>query len=241
MTLGVAKEQSARGAAALEKASGQSSQSDQSRVKIEEEVRRLRDENKQSKGKGKKCSRCGKPQCTGGTKCPANGQKCGKCHKLNHFAKVCRSKKQTDVSQLSSAEDSDSSESSGRVIVGKVGSGNIGANIYVSGPEQSNSTMMNLATDTGVSKTVLNRPDWVKVRSGCKFVKTSKRFRPYGTAYHLPIKGKSEVYLTSENGARIKTWVYVNDDPREQSLLGERDARRLGIVHLNLRLERGCT
>ena len=160
MTLGVAKEQSARGAAALEKASGQS------RVKIEEEVRRLRDENKPLKGKGKKCSRCGKPQCTGGTKCPANGKKCGKCHKLNHFAKVCRSKKQTDVSQLSSAEDSDSSESSGRVIVGKVGSGNIGANIYVSGPEQSNSTMMNLATDTGVSKTVLNRPDWVKVRSG---------------------------------------------------------------------------
>ena len=82
---------------------------------------------------------------------------------------------------------------------------------------------------------MINRPDWVKVRSGCKFVKTSKRFRPYGTAYHLPIKGKSEVYLTSENGARIKTWVYVNDDPREQSLLGERDARRLGIVHLNLK------
>ena len=116
MTLGVAKEQSARGAAALEKASGQSSQSDQSRVKIKEEVCRLRDKNKQLKGKGKKCSRCGKPQCTGGTKCPANGQKCGKCHKLNHFAKACRSKKQTDVSQLSSAEDSDSSESSGRVI-----------------------------------------------------------------------------------------------------------------------------
>ena len=229
------KKQSARGEAALVKTCRQSSRSDQSKVKIEEEVRCLRGEHKQLKGKGKRCRRCGKSQCTGGTKCPANGQKCGKCHKLNHFAKVCRSKKQTDVSQLSSAEDSDSSESSGRVIVGKVGSGNIGANIYVSGPEQSNSTMMNLATDTGVSKTVLNRTDWVKVRSGCKFVKTSKRFRLYGTAYHLPIKGKSEVYLTSENGARLRKLVYVNDDPREQSLLGERDARRLGIVHLNLR------
>ena len=43
------------------------------------------------------------------------------------------------------------------------------------------------------------------------------------------------MYLTSENGAQIKTWVYVNDDPREQSLLGECDARRLGIVHLNLK------
>ena len=64
-------------------------------------------------------------------------------------------------------------------------------------------------------------------------MKTSKRFRPYGTSYHLPIKGKSEVRLTCENGASITTWVYVNDDPKEQSLLGEADARRLGIVHLN--------
>ena len=88
MTLGVAKEQSARGAAALERASGQS-RSDSSKVKIEEEVRRLRAENKELKGQGKKaCGRCGKTQCTGGTKCAANGQKCGKCHKLNHFSKL---------------------------------------------------------------------------------------------------------------------------------------------------------
>ena len=65
--------------------------------------------------------------------------------------------------------------------------------------------------------------------------KKSKPFQPYGTVYHLSIKGKSEVYLTSENGAWIKTWVYVNDDPREQSLFGELDARRLSIVHLNLK------
>ena len=43
------------------------------------------------------------------------------------------------------------------------------------------------------------------------------------------------MYLTSENGACIKTWVYVNDDPKEQSLLGERDASQLGVVYLNLK------
>ena len=105
--------------------------------------------------------------------------------------------------------------------------------MYVSGLEQQDSTKLNLATDTGISKTVLNRTDWLKVKPQCKFVKTSKRFRPYGTSYHLPIKGKSEVVLKSENGASITTWVYVNDDPKEQSLLGERDARRLGIVYLD--------
>ena len=64
-------------------------------------------------------------------------------------------------------------------------------------------------------------------------MKTSKRFRPYGTSYHLPIKGKAKVAVTCENGASITTWVCVNDDPKEQSLLGKADVRRLGIVHLN--------
>ena len=69
------------------------------------------------------------------------------------------------------------------------------------------------------------------------FVKTSKRFRPYGTHYHLPIKGKALVTLTAERGASVSTWVYVNDDAKEQSLLGELDARKLGIVKLNLKGE----
>ena len=33
-----------------------------------------------------------------------------------------------------------------------------------------------LATDTGISKTLLNSSDWSKVKGDCKFVKTSKRF-----------------------------------------------------------------
>ena len=92
-----------------------------------------------------------------------------------------------------------------------------------------------VATDTGISKTLLNRNDWEAIRSGCKFVKTSKRFRPYGTAYHLPIKGKAQVKLTAERGATIDTWVYIVDDKREQSLLGEGADIRLGIVKLDLK------
>ena len=94
-------------------------------------------------------------------------------------------------------------------------------------------TPIKLATDTGISKTLLNRNDWYKIREHCKFVKTSKRFRPYGTAFLLPIKGKAKVTLTAQRGAKITTWVYVVDDPKEQSLLGEEDATRLGIVTLD--------
>ena len=44
--------------------------------------------------------------------------------------------------------------------------------------------------------------------------------------------------LTAQRGAKIDTWdtwVYVVNDKREQSLLGESDAVRLGIVKLDLK------
>ena len=240
INLEVSKEQSALGAEKLEKASGASNQSG-SRIKVEQEVRRLRQENKQLKAQsqGKQdCTRCGNSSCNR-KKCPANGNKCSKCHKLNHFAKVCRTKqKSSNFGQVESASESDSEESSGRVVVGKLNSSSIVAKLEAKGQlENAPKGEVPLATDTGISKTVFNRIDWAKIKDGCKFVKTSKRFRPYGTHYHLPIKGKALVTLTAENGAQIDTWVYVNNDPKEQSLLGERDARRLGIVKLNLKGE----
>ena len=39
--------------------------------------------------------------------------------------------------------------------------------------------------------------------------------------------------LWAEAGAVISTYVYANDDDMDCSLLGERDALRLGIVKIN--------
>ena len=256
MTMGVAKEQSAKGAALLE----QSSSSGQPRIKAEEEVRRLQHENQRlrrtsgGQASNKPCPRCGRGSCKQGTKCAANGQTCHKCGNENHFSNVCRSatkskahhdaskskqwkgKKKSTFGQLSSAEESDSEESSGRIVVGHLNSKSIAANIRVTGTQNTTEEkLVKLATDTGISKTLLNRNDWEAIKKDCTFVKTSKRFRPYGTAYHLPIKGKAKVTLKAERGATIETWVYIVDDKREQSLLGEADAIGLGIVKLDLR------
>ena len=238
LKMGIVKEQSAKGAAFLEQASGQQSV----KVKMEEEVRRLQSENKKLKSKmsQRQCYRCGREKCPLGSKCPAIGQKCSKCKKMNHFAKVCRSfykgKNQSSFGQLSSADESDSEESSGRIVVGKLDSQTIGAKIKVQGPLNTrHAVSLMLATDTGISKTLLNNSDLSKVKGDCKFVKTLKRFRPYGTKYNSPIKGKARVTLTAEKGAKIDTWVYVVNDKREQSLLGESDAVRIGIVELDLK------
>ena len=64
-------------------------------------------------------------------------------------------------------------------------------------------------TDTGISKTIINYKIWREMKSQCTLVKTSKRFRPYGTHYHLPIIGRFHATLSAQNGADIKTWVYV--------------------------------
>ena len=256
MTMGVAKEQSAKGAALLEQASGNSSR--HNKVKAEEEVRRLQQENQRLRLQNRQtnnsvCSRCGRDSCKQGSKCAANGQRCHKCGLENHLSKMCRTsksklsqsatrskprrtKKKSSFGQLSSAEESNSEDTSGRIVVGHLSSRSIAANVRVTGlAKMSTGKEIKLATDTGISKTLLNRSDWELIKNDCSFVKTSKRFRPYGTAYHLPIKGKAKVKLTAERGAVVETWIYVVDDKREQSLLGEADAIALGIVTLDLK------
>ena len=58
---------------------------------------------------------------------------------------------------LPSAVESDSEESSGRIVVGKLESHSISAKIYIGSPTPSNNPqLITLATDTGVSKTLLN-------------------------------------------------------------------------------------
>jgi len=89
LTLGITKEQSAKGAALLEKVSGQNNQTE-SRT---EEVRRIQKENQRLRARLPKppCNRCGNTKCDK-NRCSTLGQQCPACGKPNHFAKVCRSK-----------------------------------------------------------------------------------------------------------------------------------------------------
>ena len=134
---------------------------------MEEQVRRLQSENKKLKAKiestqtsKSQCYRCGRDNCPRGNKCPANGKKCQKCQKMNHFAKVCRAstkKKKMSFGQISSAEGPDSEESSGRIAVGHLEDArSIAAKITIQGPLRKDPQEISLATDTGISKTLLN-------------------------------------------------------------------------------------
>ena len=249
LKIGIAKEQSEKGAALLEQASGQSSSTNP----VDEEVRRLRIENEWLKSKGSQnqefsrqrkdtrvCPRCGSERCSQGTRCAANGKRCSNCGKMNHFARSCRiPKKKNTVGRFDDHSDSETEEL-GRIIVAKMesqnGASNLETTVKVQGiVNQQKAVQMKLITDSGVSKTLLNHNDWVAIKQQSELVKTSKGFRPYGTAYKLPIIGRAHVTLTAEAGAKINTWAYVVKDKKEQSLLGKSDAERLGIIKLNPR------
>ena len=81
---------------------------------------------------------------------------------MDHFSKVCPTKRtnwRETSRRLSSAEDSDSDETSGRIVVGKLESQSITVKIGIqgAGSELKDQEHLQLATDTGVSKTLLNR------------------------------------------------------------------------------------
>ena len=126
------------------------------------------------------CQRCGNTKYDKGRKCPAWGQKCSACTKMNHFAKVCCTTNQNKhtTSRLSNADESDSEETSGRITEGKLDSKSISVKIKIQ-PFQdltASAQLFELVTDTGISKTILNRNDWEMIKNQCKFVKTAKRF-----------------------------------------------------------------
>ena len=67
----------------------------------------------------------------------------------------------------------------------------------------------------------------------CELEATNIQFRPYGTAQNLPVIGKAKMKLKVGNGAEIETDCYINNDDKEESLLGESDTIRLGIIEIN--------
>ena len=62
---------------------------------------------------------------------------------------------------------------------------------------------------------------------------TSTRFRPYGTHHHLSVLGQVSTTLVAESGAQHKTTVFIIEGHQIEPLLGDADAKSLGILCIN--------
>ena len=181
-------------------------------------------------------------------RCPGRDADCFACGEKGHFrgAKVCTKRqkwpKQRSQQRLRKVDDDhseeeySSNESVGRVIT-------VAASEEASDPlttvevrpctrKEAAPEQITFLADSGVTKTLLVKNEWQKLREvnpTVRLQETTVRFRPYGTDVHLNTIGKAKVSLKSAAGKKIKTTVYVVTGPRE-SLLGRRDAERLGIL-----------
>ena len=82
--------------------------------------------------------------------------KCSACSKMNYFAKACRSRRsnqQVTARRLPSAENSDSEETSGRIVNGKIYGNSITVKVNIQNYRNRHQDIkaLHLAADTGVS------------------------------------------------------------------------------------------
>ena len=88
-----------------------------------------------------------------------------------------------------------------------------------------------LYVDSGCKKTIIPQTQYTK---SLVLIKPSKtRFRPYGTQEHLTTLGEVPACLQSSNGAKHSTTIYVVQGHKIEPLLGDEDAKALGILTIN--------
>ena len=168
-----------------------------------------------------------------------------KQEKLNKKDKAGATPRQKMVRQLSSSEESSetSFEDLGRIQVeieepvGRAATERKEEKVLVSVRPRTGRGKVGVSwtADSGVSKTLLAETDWLRMKKKSPNLKLRKnmiKFRPYGTSVRLPVMGKAKVVLKARAGAKINTTVYVVKD-QEESLLGKKDGRRLGIITID--------
>ncbi|KAI8513647.1 hypothetical protein Bbelb_079710 [Branchiostoma belcheri] len=143
--------------------------------------------------------------------CPARNQKCLFCSKLNHFAKVCRAKRERRVHRIKE-EDVSNSDDEYTFTVGN----NPGRNKLPYREVKVGTNKVNFLIDTGASINVIGEETHRKVGRP-KLTPCRTVIRPYGGG-KLPVKGKFQTVL--ESGSKITVAdIYVIEGKKANSNL----------------------
>ena len=180
-------------------------------------------------GKNPHCRNCPphyRPHPPG--RCPARGKTCVLCGEKGHFvgAENC-----TRSRVRFTTEEGDyhygSEDGVGRIMdVAQLG--NTHANLA---RVKVNGTMISFYVDSGCNKTLL--PAHIYSESLGKLEQSSVKLRPYGTNSLLQVTGELSATLENRNGARHQAVVYVINSQLAEPLLGDADAKALGILKID--------
>ena len=172
-----------------------------------------------------KCSRCGTKH-DAKTTCPASGQTCHKCGKLNHFKTMCRSK--SDVHTVDHSDSSDSDESD-VLYLGSINTvrksdddGEWSETLEIAG------TKVNFQLDTGAKCNVLPLSVYRKLNIGKGKIPPSKtRLKSY-TNHKVKAVGKVTLDCTYKGEAHKTLFEIV--DLNAEPVLGAKSCSAMGLV-----------
>ncbi|XP_069129130.1 uncharacterized protein [Argopecten irradians] len=160
-----------------------------------------------TKDKSAECYRCGGSYPHQG-QCPAKGKKCNNCQKLNHFSKMCRSKKKELVHKVEKGANHqyDSSGSDDEYVfhVNTRNAGQPKAAVIIHGMP------MDIIVDTGATVNILDEKTFQSMKSKPKLQKSNTNLYPYGSGEPIDIVGTFETEIKSKaQKTSTQTTIYV--------------------------------
>ena len=189
----------------------------------------------QQKQTSRPCFNCGGswPHPGGQLQCPARGVTRKRCHKLNHFAKWCKSDRNTRpkpvprpsqrreqrVNQLNSPGDDDYA-----YVVNAINSNVVlpHARVKVENVE------LDILIDTGASVDVVDEATFARFSPKPKLTRTNTRLVGYGSRRHIPHLGQFEATLETDSLIYVDTIHVVKG--ASGCLLRYATALQLGLV-----------
>lgn len=138
--------------------------------------------------------------------CPAKGKECKACHKIGHFARVCKSKGR-EVNQVQSGSADYTFAVSDRVYVTNSSSHQPRCMTEVSIQEHKIEAMI----DSGATINIMDAPTFHKLRQTQKIQihKANTRIYSYGSERPLPVIGVIRVPLKSSLGTTCEASFYI--------------------------------
>jgi transposase InsO family protein len=178
------------------------------------------------------CRSCGKKH--GPRQCPAYGKVCSYCHKYNHYASVCRAKKQTENQNVHSLNTNDGGDDDDHIewlnvsaigTVDKYGkTERTEDEAYVSLLVQQ--VPVKFKIDTGAQINVLPCRYYFQMKKNTKLEKTNIKLASYSGDHIGAVMGK---YLTRVEGRMIEFFVV---DTLQPAILGLKTSEDLGFIKI---------
>lgn len=191
-------------------------------------------------GRNTKCGLCGWNYPHQGN-CPAQGKRCLNCDKMNHFAKMCRSKPNSYQKHARVVGDEDPSGDAISTLAGAEGDDSNDHEEYTFniGTQESQTvkpifrvrildTPIRIMADSGATVNILSQKDFHNLKPKPQLTDTNTKVYPYMTAKPLDLCGKFRANVASDHGASEETFYVAKGS--SSSILSWMTSQKLNLI-----------